>query len=38
VLRAGAQRVAVCADVTEAPNPGDACRRFKDKIAEVYAE
>ncbi len=38
VLRAGAQRVAVGADVTEAPNPGDACRRLKDKIAESLAE
>jgi len=38
VLRAGAQRVAVCADVTEAPNPGDACRRLKDKIAGFFAE
>lgn len=34
LLRAGVQRVAVCAAVTQAPSAGDACRRLKDKIAE----
>jgi thiamine-phosphate pyrophosphorylase len=34
LLRAGVQRVAVCAAVSEAPSPADACRRIKDKMAE----
>lgn len=36
VFRAGAQRVAVCEAITGAPSPGDACRRFKDRIAEFF--
>ncbi len=32
VLRAGVQRVAVCAAVTQAPSATDACRRLKDRI------
>ncbi len=35
VLRVGVQRVAVCAAVTQAPDPADACRRFKARITEV---
>ncbi|MDI6450094.1 thiamine phosphate synthase [Anaerobaca lacustris] len=37
LLRAGVQRVAVCAAVTEAPSPADACRRIKDKMAEFLS-
>jgi thiamine-phosphate pyrophosphorylase len=36
LLRAGAQRVAVCGAVTEAPSPADACRRIKDKMVEFF--
>lgn len=32
-IRAGAQRVAVCATVTRAADPADACRRLKDRLA-----
>jgi len=32
VLAAGAERVAICEAITAVPNPGDACRRFKDKL------
>jgi thiamine-phosphate pyrophosphorylase len=38
VLRAGAQRVAVCAAVTRAVDPAEVCRRLKDKIAKVTDE
>ena len=34
VLRAGAERVAVCAAVAKAPDPAGACRRLKEKITE----
>jgi len=33
VIRAGARRVAVCATVTRAADPADACRRLKDRLA-----
>jgi len=36
VLAAGAERVAICEAITAAPKPGDACRRFKEKIAEHF--
>ena len=32
VIAAGAQRVAVCAAVTKAIDPADACRRLKERI------
>lgn len=32
VMRAGAERVAVCSAVTRAADPAEACRRFKEKI------
>jgi thiamine-phosphate pyrophosphorylase len=35
VLRAGAECIAVCAAVTHAPDPIDACRRLKARITEV---
>ncbi|OHB62736.1 MAG: thiamine-phosphate diphosphorylase [Planctomycetes bacterium RBG_13_60_9] len=38
VLRAGAQRIAVCAAVTRAADPAEACRRLKDKIARFVSE
>jgi len=34
VLRAGAERVAVCAAVAKAADPAGACRRLKEKITE----
>jgi thiamine-phosphate pyrophosphorylase len=38
VIRAGAERVAVCAAVAKAANPADACRRLKDKITRLIGE
>jgi thiamine-phosphate pyrophosphorylase len=38
VLRVGAERVAVCAAVTKAPDPAEACRRLKERIAKVVSE
>ena len=38
VIRAGAQRVAVCATVTKATDPTEACRRLKDKLAKLLGE
>lgn len=35
VLTAGAERVAVCEAIAGAPNPGDACRRFKERITQL---
>ncbi len=35
VIAAGAQRVAVCATVTKAAQPGEACRRLKERIVEL---
>jgi thiamine-phosphate pyrophosphorylase len=35
VIEAGAQRVAVCAVVTKAADPGEACRRLKERIVEL---
>jgi thiamine-phosphate pyrophosphorylase len=32
VIRAGAERVAVCSAVTKAADPADACRRLKERI------
>jgi len=32
VLRAGAERIAVCSAVTESPDPAEMCRAFKEKI------
>jgi thiamine-phosphate pyrophosphorylase len=38
VIRAGAQRVAVCAAITRAANPADACRRLKERITRLVGE
>jgi len=38
VLGAGAERVAVCEAVTRAPDPGEACRRLKDRIEALLSE
>jgi thiamine-phosphate pyrophosphorylase len=38
VLRAGAQRVAVCSGVTRAADPTEACRRLKEKMMKVLEE
>jgi thiamine-phosphate diphosphorylase len=38
VIRAGAQRVAVCATVTKAADPTEACQRLKDKIVKLLGE
>jgi thiamine-phosphate pyrophosphorylase len=38
VIEAGAQRVAVCATVTKAIDPADACRRLKERIVETLNE
>ncbi len=38
VVRAGAQRVAVCATVTKATDPGEACRRLKDKLVKLLGD
>jgi thiamine monophosphate synthase len=38
VIAAGAQRVAVCATVTKAIDPADACRRLKERIVETLNE
>jgi thiamine-phosphate pyrophosphorylase len=35
VIEAGAQRVAVCSVVTKAADPGEACRRLKERIVEL---
>ena len=35
VLAAGVERVAVCEAITGAARPGEACRRFKDKITKL---
>lgn len=35
VIDAGAERVAVCAAVTRAADPADACRRLKERITEL---
>ncbi len=35
VIAAGAQRVAVCATVTKAAEPAEACRRLKERIVEL---
>jgi len=36
VLAAGVERIAVCEAITGAPNPGDACRRFKERITRLF--
>ncbi|MEN6576809.1 MAG: thiamine phosphate synthase [Phycisphaerales bacterium] len=38
VIRAGAQRVAVCATVTKALDPGEACRRLKGKLVKLVGD
>jgi thiamine-phosphate pyrophosphorylase len=38
VISAGAQRIAVCAAVTSAPDPTEACRRLKARIIELLGE
>ncbi|MEN6338173.1 MAG: thiamine phosphate synthase, partial [Phycisphaerales bacterium] len=38
VIRAGAQRVAVCATVTKAADPTEACQRLKDKLVKLLGE
>jgi thiamine-phosphate pyrophosphorylase len=38
VLRAGAERVAVCTAVTQAANPTDACRRLKEQIVKLVGD
>ena len=38
VLRAGAERVAVCSAVTLAPDPTDACRRLRARITKRTGE
>lgn len=35
VIRAGAERIAVCSAIAHAPDPADACRRFKARIIEL---
>ena len=35
VIRAGAQRVAVCSTVTKATDPAEACRRLKDRLTKT---
>jgi thiamine-phosphate pyrophosphorylase len=38
VMRAGAERVAVCAAVTRAADPTEACRRLKEKITKIVED
>ncbi len=38
VVRAGAERIAVCSAITHAPDPADACRRLKARITELLGE
>lgn len=38
VLRAGAERVAVCSAVTRARKPAEACQRLKETIAEFFQD
>ena len=38
VIRAGAQRVAVCSTVTKAADPAEACRRLKDKLVKLVGD
>jgi len=38
VIAAGAERVAVCAAVTESSDPGEACRRLKEKLINLIDE
>lgn len=38
VISAGAQRIAVCAAVTDAMDPTEACKRFKARIVESLGE
>jgi len=38
VIRAGAERVAVCSAVTKAADPAEACQRLKDKILRLVGE
>lgn len=38
VIRAGARRVAVCATVTKASDPTEACRRLKDKLVKLIGD
>lgn len=38
VIRAGARRVAVCSAVTRAADPGEACRRLKDRIVRLIEQ
>jgi len=38
VVRAGAQRVAVCATVARAADPSEACRRLKDKLVKLVGD
>ncbi|MEN6427421.1 MAG: thiamine phosphate synthase [Phycisphaerales bacterium] len=38
VIRAGARRVAVCATVTKATDPGEACRRLKAKLVKLVGD
>ncbi len=38
VIRAGAQRVAVCAAATKANDPTEACRRIKDKLVKLLGD
>ena len=38
VIRAGAQRVAVCTALTKAADPTEACRRLKDKLTKLLGD
>jgi thiamine-phosphate pyrophosphorylase len=38
VVRAGAQRVAICDAVTKASDPTEACQRLKDKITKLLGD
>jgi len=38
VIRAGAERVAVCSAVTKAADPAEACRRLKQKVTKLIDE
>ena len=38
VIGAGAERVAVCSAVAKAPDPAEACRKLKDKIARLTSQ
>jgi thiamine-phosphate pyrophosphorylase len=38
VIRAGAERVAVCSAMAKAPDPADACRKLKERITKLVNE